>query len=43
MSEQRRTFDIAVITGIIAALIAFLGNVVVTYVQGRNQLRIERS
>ena len=43
MSEQRRTFDIAVITGIIAALVAFLGNVVVTYVQGRNQLRIEKS
>jgi hypothetical protein len=42
MSEQRRGLDIAVITGIIAALIAFLGNVIVTYVQGRNQLEIEK-
>jgi hypothetical protein len=41
MAERRTGLDIAVITGIVAALIAFLGNVVVTYVQARNQLELE--
>jgi len=41
MAERRTGMDIAVITGIVAALIAFLGNVIVTYVQARNQLELE--